>query len=176
LPVELPGVASPAEVPPNNPPIASPPGRYSALSNPNSTPPAYSSLVYWPASPSGQGASQALRQQYLELAEQQVGRMTDDELKQGIAEMRRQFLIAQLKTFAASSPDRFDGTRVEIAIVALKAKDAQDIQRLVDSLPGRLEDALRSRTRTERKTESPRLEDALRRTERTTEEAQPTDG
>jgi hypothetical protein len=96
---------------------------------------------------------QSLRQQYLELAEQRAGRMTDDELKQGIADMRRQFLIAQLKAFAESSPDSFDGTRVEIAIVALKSKDAQDIQRLVDSLPGRLEDALRSRTRAEQKTD-----------------------
>src|SRR5688500_6792741 len=66
-----------------------------------------------PAAYSGYGPDreQSLRQQYLKLAERRAERMDATELQRGIADMRRAFLIAELKAFADESPDEFDATR-----------------------------------------------------------------
>ena len=121
------GLMSAAEPPrASPPPIAASPA------------PAFPTPVTWnaPADPPLYGATtydelKELRQQYARLATKRAERMDGPELKQGITDMRRQCLLAELIELANDSPNDFDSARAGIAAMALKAKDRKD---LVDTI------------------------------------------
>ena len=87
-----------------------------------------------------EGERQSLQNQYLKLAEKQVERMNRPELKRGIAEMRRQYLISELRTFANDSLDSFDAVRAEVAAVALHAKDRPELEKLIRTMAKELDE------------------------------------
>jgi hypothetical protein len=70
-----------------------------------------------------------LRQQYAKLAAKRAERMEVQELKKGIAEMRRHDLIAELTELAAHS-EGFDKMRATVAVAALLAIDRPQLQEL----------------------------------------------
>jgi hypothetical protein len=74
---------------------------------------------------------QSLRQQYARLATKRAERMDGPELIQGIADMRQHFLIAELTAFARESQDDFDKLQAVFAADVLKAKDKQELKKLV---------------------------------------------
>jgi hypothetical protein len=77
--------------------------------------------------------AQELRQQYARLATKRAERMEVQELKQGIADMRRHSLIAELSAFARESQDDFDKLRAVLAADVLKAKDQQELKKIIGS-------------------------------------------
>ena len=79
---------------------------------------------------------QTLRQQYLALAETRVERMSGPELLQGIAEMRRHHLIAELSSLATESGEAsFAQARAYIALTILAAETPKDVEALLASFP-----------------------------------------
>jgi hypothetical protein len=81
---------------------------------------------------------QDLRQQYIRLAGKRAERMDGPELKQGIVDMQRHFLIAEL-TALANSADGFESMRARIAAAALMAKDRPELEKLSRDLEKALE-------------------------------------
>jgi hypothetical protein len=81
---------------------------------------------------------QDLRQQYTRLAGKRAEHMDGPELKQGIVDMQRHFLIAEL-TALANSADGFDAMRAEIAAAAIMAKDRPELEKLSRDLAKELE-------------------------------------
>lgn len=72
---------------------------------------------------------QSLRRLYTDLAGKRAERMDGPELKQGIVDMRRHSLIAEL-TELANNSDGFDAMRAEVAAEALRAKDRLELEKL----------------------------------------------
>ena len=64
--------------------------------------------------------------------------MDGPELKQGIVDMQRHFLIAEL-TALANSADGFDAMRAAVAAAALNAKDRPELEKLSRDLAKELE-------------------------------------
>jgi hypothetical protein len=64
--------------------------------------------------------------------------MDGAELKQGIVDMQRHFLIAEL-TALANAADGFDAMRAAIAAEALKARDRPELKKLSRDLAKELE-------------------------------------
>jgi hypothetical protein len=71
--------------------------------------------------------------------------MEAEELKKGIADMRRNCLIAELMELG-NNTDGFDAMRVEVALAALSAKDRPELEKLSRDLAKELE---ASKTKTE---------------------------
>jgi hypothetical protein len=82
---------------------------------------------------------QELRQHYTKLAAKRAERMDASELRQGIADMRRHALIAELTELASDSTERFDGMRAAISAMALKAKDQKELENSMQSVIKELE-------------------------------------
>jgi hypothetical protein len=64
--------------------------------------------------------------------------MEVQELKQGIADMRRNCLIAELMELG-NSTEGFDAMRVGVALAALSAKDRPELEKLSRDLAKELE-------------------------------------
>jgi hypothetical protein len=64
--------------------------------------------------------------------------MEAEELKKGIADMRRNCLIAELMELG-NNADGFDAMRVEVALAALSAKDRPELEKLSRDLAKELE-------------------------------------
>ncbi len=155
-PVEPPAAATVSQKPESNsrsPAQATPPAEL-----PTTPPVAVSAAqppVVWSAPPAyGPGSSgswedpgriqdelQRLRPYFINLAEQRAERMTVAELKQGIAEMRRQCLIAELTEFARGSEDNFDSMRAEISVMVLTAKDRNELASAIRTVAKELDKA-----------------------------------
>jgi len=79
---------------------------------------------------------QALRQQYVALAEKRVESMSGPELLQGIAEIRRQDLLVELANLASESQEgSFEQARAYVALTTLGADTPEDLKTLLASLP-----------------------------------------
>lgn len=72
----------------------------------------------------------SLRREYVAMATKHADRMDGPQLQQGIAEMRRQWLIAELTDLAGQSDD----VRAGVAAMALKAKDQTELKKLLRSI------------------------------------------
>jgi hypothetical protein len=134
------GLPQPSVTPTNDypPPIAPPP--MSTLLQP-SVPVAASGWAYaaQPYAPSSYEI-QTLQLQYTKLAAKRAGRMEVQELKQGISEMRRHDLIAELLDLA-NNADGFDAMRAAVAAAALGTKDRPELEKLSRDLAKELETA-----------------------------------
>jgi ribosomal protein S10 len=82
---------------------------------------------------------QAFKQEFITLAQRSAERMNGPELKQGIAEMRRQFIISELQLLADEPQVRFHGMRAEIAAVVLKSSSQTELESVIRSLAKELE-------------------------------------
>jgi hypothetical protein len=81
---------------------------------------------------------QTLRRQYAKLAEKRAERMEVEELKKGIADMRRNCLIAELMELG-NNAHGFDAMRVGVALAALSAQDRPELEKLSRDLAKELE-------------------------------------
>jgi hypothetical protein len=125
------GLPQPTVTPSNNypPPVAPAPTRTvpAPITYWAANPPTYIPQPYAPYPSHDQ--LQELRRQYSKLAEKRAERMEAEELKKGIADMRRNCLIAELMELG-NNADGFDAMRAGVALAALSAKDRPDLEKL----------------------------------------------
>ncbi len=77
------------------------------------------------------------------MAKKRTELMDGPELQKGIAEMRRQWLIAELAAFSSESHDDFDDLRAKIAVGVLRAKDQNELASLTSTLATELAPTVR---------------------------------
>jgi hypothetical protein len=135
--------ARPPAIPNAVPPpyvVPSPVSELPPGSKPAIPPSPYQAPFYGPPQPQapefGHNDITWLRQEFVAMAKKRAERMDGPELKQAIADMRRQWLIAELTSFGAESSD----VRVAVAAMALKAKDQKELEKLIRSFVAEMEE------------------------------------